>query len=363
MSNVTLELSAIRLDGGTQPRFELNQDVIEEYAEAMKAGAIFPPVTVFYDGTFYWLADGFHRFEAAKKTGALRIAADLKQGTQREAILHSVGVNASHGLRRTSADKRRAVETLLHDPEWRNWSDSAIAKTCQVDNKTVARIRYDLGIPKSTSRKATNGRVINVANIGKRTKGSDSLSQPSTPNSTTQPESSESLSPNLPEEEGVDLMESTLITAKPYVAGDHIRILRRQNGADKWSGKVAKIMEVTPDGRLRVDVAEAQGVRFTLNPEWVESMSEIPESYKVQPEQASIPQGADEPDPESPAMADAASGEPPLSQSPLQLQAGDRLRLANLKQSGQQWVGEVADVIEVAEDRVQVVIEIPRQLD
>lgn len=355
MSNVTLELSAIRLDGGTQPRFELNQDVIEEYAEAMKAGAIFPPVTVFYDGTFYWLADGFHRFEAAKKTGALSITADLKQGTQREAILHSAGVNASHGLRRTSTDKRRAVETLLHDPEWRNWSDSAIAKTCQVDNKTVARIRSDLGIPKSTSRKATNGRVINVANIGKRTKDSPSPSQPSAPGSTTHSESTDSLTPR---EEWPALAESSLAAAKPYGPGDRIRILRRQHGQDKWSGKAAWIREITPDGQLRVDVEGHKGVRFTLNPDWVEPMETL-ESYKVPPEQAS--QSVDDPSPESPKIADASSRQ--QKRATPRFQAGDQLYINNPNQREQQWVGEVAEVIEVADDRVQVVIEIPRQPD
>jgi hypothetical protein len=359
MSNVTdLKLSAIRTDGGTQPRVELNQEVIDEYAKVMRAGAIFPPVTVFYDGTFYWLADGFHRFEAAKRTGASSITADLKQGTQREAVLHSVGVNATHGLRRTSADKRRAVEILLQDPEWKNWSDSAIAKTCQVDNKTVARIRSDLGIPKSTSRKSANGRIINVANIGKRTKHSTFPSQSSTPESATQSESKESSSANQVREEQPDLAESSLAAAKSYTPGDRIRILRRQDGQDKWSGKTALIREITPDDRLRVDVEGAKGVRFTLNPEWVESMSEASDNYKVQPEQVSPPQLADEPDPKSPAIADAAAEELPANQPILQLQAGDRLRLANLEQSGQQWVGEVDKVVQVGDDEIEVLVKI-----
>lgn len=62
-----LELSLIRTDGGTQPRAGLNPELIDEYAKAMTEGAKFPPVTVFYDQISYWLADGFHRLEAAKK--------------------------------------------------------------------------------------------------------------------------------------------------------------------------------------------------------------------------------------------------------------------------------------------------------
>lgn len=174
MSNVTeLELSAICTDGGTQPRAELNQDLIVEYAEAMKAGAIFPPVIVFYDGAHYWLADGFHRLAAAKQAGLDHISVGLQQGTRREAVLHSVGVNATHGLRRTNADKRRAVETLLRDPEWSQWSDREIARACGVSNRFVSNLAHDLTVngSQSSRRRGADGRIINTSNIGKRTSG------------------------------------------------------------------------------------------------------------------------------------------------------------------------------------------------
>jgi len=54
-------LSQIRIDGGTQPRTELNEDVIAEYAELLADGVEFPVITVYFDGANYWLADGFHR--------------------------------------------------------------------------------------------------------------------------------------------------------------------------------------------------------------------------------------------------------------------------------------------------------------
>ncbi len=163
-----LEISLIRTDGGTQPRAGLSPDVIEEYAEAMREGAQFPPVTIFYDGESHWLSDGFHRLEAAEQIVTLTIAADIHQGTRRDAVLHSVGVNAEHGLRRSPADKRRAVETLLRDTEWSQWSDNAIAKACKVDHKTVTRIRTDLGIPKSNIRTGLDSRTVNTTNIGKK---------------------------------------------------------------------------------------------------------------------------------------------------------------------------------------------------
>ncbi len=141
-----LALEVLRLDGGTQPREKLDEVTIAEYAEAMERGDEFPPLTVFYDGEAYWLADGFHRYHAAKATGQAEMACDVRQGTRRDAVLHSVGVNAEHGLRRTNADKRRAVMTLLRDPEWGKWSDREIARKCKVSAPFVAKLRKELSV-------------------------------------------------------------------------------------------------------------------------------------------------------------------------------------------------------------------------
>lgn len=136
-----LELRRIRLDGGTQARVETNKAVVAEYAEAMQNGATFPPVTVFYDGSDYWLADGFTRYEAAQSIGMEKIVEEVIPGTRRDAVLHSLGANAKHGLRRTNADKHKAVETLLADDEWSKWSDREIARACGVSAPFVGSLR------------------------------------------------------------------------------------------------------------------------------------------------------------------------------------------------------------------------------
>ncbi len=183
-----LSLSQICLDGGTQSRAAINATTVNEYAEDYKNGANFPPITVFYDGEIYWLADGFHREKAAKKAGLTEIAAIVKQGTRRDAVLYSVGANALHGLRRTNADKRRAVITLLEDGEWSGWSDRKIARQCGVSHDFVNRLRKSLSFNDSEKNDTKNNDTqtrtyitkhgttaqMNTANIGKG-KSSDSL--------------------------------------------------------------------------------------------------------------------------------------------------------------------------------------------
>jgi hypothetical protein len=136
-----IHIHHIRVNGGAQPRAALDDDTIAEYAEAMERGVTFPPIVLFYDGEWYWLADGYHRRKAALKLKRETIAAEVRQGTLRDAILHSAGANATHGLPRTNGDKRRVVLTLLNDEEWSRWSDREIARRCAVSHEFVRRLR------------------------------------------------------------------------------------------------------------------------------------------------------------------------------------------------------------------------------
>lgn len=149
----------IRLDGGTQPRAGIDQAVVDDYHYDMQAGAQFPPIELVYDGKDYWLWDGFHRFHAWRKDGDRLILANVRQGTRRDAVLLSVGANATHGFRRSSEDKRRAVDTLLRDPEWAQWSDREIARRVHVNDKTVAARRAALSaeIPQIAERRVERG--------------------------------------------------------------------------------------------------------------------------------------------------------------------------------------------------------------
>ena len=172
---MALRLDLIRTDGGTQTRAEVREDVVREYADAMTDGATFPAVTVFYDGSEYWLADGFHRYAAARLLNWLEIDADVRQGTLQDAQWHSLGANKAHGLRRTRADVERAIKfALLHPeviPSGEN-SNRGIAAHIGTSHPTVQKYREELEatgkIYQSTERAGRDGRTINTANIGKR---------------------------------------------------------------------------------------------------------------------------------------------------------------------------------------------------
>lgn len=174
-----VKLSRVRVDGGTQMRAGLDADVVAAYVEVFQqahAWGEFPPVTLFYDGTDYWVGDGFHRLAAYRevwgdKNPSNTVQAVVIPGTRRDAILHAAGANASHGLRRTNADKWRAVEVLLRDEEWQSWSNGEIARRCAVSDNFVGKVRSHLtpnGSESPMLRRGADGRVINTGNIGAR---------------------------------------------------------------------------------------------------------------------------------------------------------------------------------------------------
>ena len=152
---IAINLKSIRIDGGTQARVAINEDVVASYAEAMTEGATLPPVVIFRDGTDDWLADGFHRYHAHARIGAVSIDAEILTGTRRDAVLYSVGANGRHGLPPNNADKRKAVTALLSDAEWSTWSDREIAKRCEVGHPFVAKLRKELSLESDSSEEST----------------------------------------------------------------------------------------------------------------------------------------------------------------------------------------------------------------
>ena len=167
-----LKLSEIRIDGGTQARVELNQDVVKEYAEHMRDGEQFPPIIVFHDGSAYWLADGFHRYFATKSNGNLEIEADVKTGTLDDATLYAFGANGKRGLSQNPEDYRKIIYTMLRHPVWSKWANAEIARHVGVSKMTVGRVKATMDLPEETKKKYKDKdgieREMDTKNLGKK---------------------------------------------------------------------------------------------------------------------------------------------------------------------------------------------------
>lgn len=146
---------AILRDRDVQRRVALDLATVGRYTAAMEeAGGWgpFPPVTIYRDDAGrQWLADGHHRINAFLDLAGVgetsKVPALILRGDKRDAILHALGANTTHGLPRSLADNYLAVETMLIDDEWGKWSDRKIANTCGVSPTFVGRVRRALNDP------------------------------------------------------------------------------------------------------------------------------------------------------------------------------------------------------------------------
>jgi hypothetical protein len=142
MPTQELALDSINVYGGTQARLTTNDDAIASYADEMANGAVFPPIVVYYDGATHWLADGFHRYLAAKRIDRPTILAQVEPGGRTDALRHALGANATNGVYRNNADKRNAVEIALE--EWSDLANPVLADICKVSVELVRRTRTQL---------------------------------------------------------------------------------------------------------------------------------------------------------------------------------------------------------------------------
>lgn len=144
MTIQTLLINEISIDPNLQSRVSINKNVVDDYAEAIQSTDTLPPLTVFHDGICYFLADGFHRLQAHKNLGRDRVSVKVIDGGRRDAFLFALSANAEHGLRRSQADKRRAAQMALEDPELGQYSNREIAKLCKLSHSFINATRESL---------------------------------------------------------------------------------------------------------------------------------------------------------------------------------------------------------------------------
>jgi len=163
-----IKLTKIRLDGGTQPRKEIDEPLVQHYTEVLLEGKDkFPPVDLWFDGKSYWPSDGFHRFHAHKRAGFLDIEAVVNQGTKRDAFLACLKANGKHGKPRTPEERRYVVQMALEDIELGEKTDVEIALICDVSSMTVGRVRKAMGLEAST-RVNKLGQRVDVTGRGRK---------------------------------------------------------------------------------------------------------------------------------------------------------------------------------------------------
>lgn len=165
----SLQLDTIRIDGNCQPPGRLGEDEVADYAEQMKDGRwdfdrAVEPITVFEDGGDRWLAHGFHRYHAARRAGLATVECLVRSGTLAEAQKFAASCNKMSSRRRSNADKRWQVETILRlEP---TWSDRLIAEHVGVSHPFVGSCRPQVETVTTSTRTGSDGKTYKIKQRG-----------------------------------------------------------------------------------------------------------------------------------------------------------------------------------------------------
>ncbi len=132
----------IATDRRCQARKEEDPAIVDEYADAYRAKAKFPPIEVFIVDGAPQLVDGWHRLAAMLKAGLTWVTCEVVgTGTIDEAVWRALGANQGHGIRRTNEDKRRAVRLALESPIGNEQSARVLAEHIGVSHELVLKVR------------------------------------------------------------------------------------------------------------------------------------------------------------------------------------------------------------------------------
>ena len=134
-----VKIDAINIHAGTQARQGIVNETVDKYAECMIEGDTFPPVVLFHDGSGYYIGDGHHRVLASMRNDFIDIEAEVRAGTQQDALWYALGANRINGQGMSKGDIRHAVAVALKT--WPEKTQQAIADQVGCSIGTVNGIK------------------------------------------------------------------------------------------------------------------------------------------------------------------------------------------------------------------------------
>jgi hypothetical protein len=150
-----VKLGLIRAEPRWQPRAARDTEHCDDILAAYASGAVLPALDVVaLSGGTFALVDGYHRFEPLtilakrdpKRWGVVDVRV-VEIGDESAADWWSLAANRTHGLKRSPADKRRAVTLALAHPNAKTWEHTDIAAHLGVSITLIKEMRAELAQP------------------------------------------------------------------------------------------------------------------------------------------------------------------------------------------------------------------------
>jgi len=133
-----VKIGDLIFDKDLYPRMKVGWLTAYQYAQAMKAGSIFPPILVGKCEGKLYVVDGWHRVKAKEILGEEFIQATIKEYTsERDIFLDAIKANVAHGRPLSVQEKVRLINKL----EEMNFTREQISEIVFVPADMVEKLR------------------------------------------------------------------------------------------------------------------------------------------------------------------------------------------------------------------------------
>lgn len=169
----TVRFDEVIVDRAVNPRERISPEHVEDIREAIRAKKPVPhPVCYDVDGKLK-LSEGFHRWDAYRLEKRLRVEVVVVVGTDDEWAAAALCSNQDHhALKRTNADKRRAVEGMLK--RFPKWSNPKLAEAVGVSIEFVRQMRPQVAtVATCDEREGRDGKTYTTPQADEKSTTSD----------------------------------------------------------------------------------------------------------------------------------------------------------------------------------------------
>jgi len=118
--SVMVQVADLVLNDAYQVRNEVDQGAVRRYADAMRTGHEFPPITVAMVNGAPVVVDGWHRTNAARLIGRPTLLANLIEADERELAWIGAEANSSHGVPLKRSEARNVFRAYVRAGRHRN---------------------------------------------------------------------------------------------------------------------------------------------------------------------------------------------------------------------------------------------------
>jgi len=154
-----LKVSDITIDYDIQLKNRsVDNDTVASYVEGYSNGDNFPPLIVYQENGYNWLADGFHRIRAAQFLGFSEIEVEIRPGTKDDALIYAAEANVINGRPMSQAEKKEAGLRLLELLKPKNYSE--VARRLRLQRSTVQKWDNELSVNNSTNVENSTNEII-----------------------------------------------------------------------------------------------------------------------------------------------------------------------------------------------------------